>query len=107
MSKNQIILGYPDGTFHPDETISFAQAVTVTLRTLGYNAAEVGAFWPDNYIQKAASLGLTDGMRYAADDAITRADTVLMLGRALEADMSTSTPTAKKDTARPVWVYSH
>ena len=35
-------------------------------------------------------------MRYAADDAITRADTVLMLGRALEADMSTSTPTAKK-----------
>lgn len=96
VSKNQIILGYPDGTFHPDETISFAQAVTVTLRTLGYNAAEVGAFWPDNYIQKAASLGLTDGMRYAADDAITRADTVLMLGRALEADMSTSTPTAKK-----------
>ena len=41
--KNQIILGYPDGTFHPDETISFAQAVTVTLRTLGYNAAEIGA----------------------------------------------------------------
>ena len=96
VSKNKIILGYPDGTFHPDETISFAQAVTVTLRTLGYNAAEVGAFWPDNYIQKAASLGLTDGMNYSADDAITRADTVLMLGRALEADMSASTPTAKK-----------
>ena len=96
VSKNKIILGYPDGTFHPDETISFDQAVTVTLRALGYTAADIGDFWPDNYIQKAASLGLTSGMGYSAGDAITRADTVLMLGRALEADMATSTAAAKK-----------
>lgn len=96
VSKNKIILGYPDGTFHPDETISFDQAVTVTLRALGYTAADIGDFWPDNYIQKAAGLGLTAGMGYSAGDAITRADAVLMLGRALEADMASSTPTAKK-----------
>ena len=96
VSKNGIILGYPDGTFHPDEPISFAQAVTVTLRTLGYTAEEIGDFWPDNYLQKAASLGLTEGMNYGADDALTRADMVLLLGRALEADMSGSTTAAKK-----------
>ncbi len=96
VSKNGIILGYPDGTFHPDEPISFAQAVTVTLRTLGYTAEEIGDFWPDNYLQKAASLGLTEGMGYGADDALTRADMVLLLGRALEADMSGSTAAAKK-----------
>lgn len=96
VSKNKIILGYPDGSFHPDEAISFAQAVTVTLRALGYSASQIGDFWPDNYIQKAANLGLTKDMSYGADDAITRADVVLMLGRALEAEMSDSTPTSKK-----------
>lgn len=96
VSKNKIILGYPDGTFCPDETISFGQAVTVILRTLGYSAEEIGDFWPDNYIQKAASLGLSKGMSYGADDAVTRADAVLLLGRALEADTSSSSPVSKR-----------
>lgn len=96
VSKNGIILGYPDGSFHPDESISFAQAVTVTLRMLGYGSSDVGDFWPDNYVQKASSLGLTSSMSYGFDDKITRADTVLLLGRALEADMKTSTAVSKK-----------
>ena len=96
VSKNKIILGYPDGSFCPDEEISFAQAITVTLRALGYSAEQIGDFWPDNYIQKALGLGLTENMNYGADDIITRADAVLLLGRALEAPMSDSAPTAKK-----------
>lgn len=96
VSKNNIILGYPDGSFHPDENISFAQAVTVTLRLLGYSSSDVGDFWPDNYLQKASLVGLTASMRYGADEAITRADTVLLLGRALEADMQSSTVASKK-----------
>jgi len=96
VSKNGIILGYPDGSFHPEENISFAQAVTVTLRMLGYTGDDIGDFWPDNYIQKAQALGLTDSLDYGYDTPITRGDCAILLGRGLEAEMKSSTPASKK-----------
>ena len=94
--SNKLILGYPDGTFHPDENISYAQALTVCLRILGYQTSDVGSFWPDNYIQKAASLGLCDGMSYGANDPIRRSDAVLLLGRLLETDLNPATSGANQ-----------
>ena len=44
----KLLVGYPDGTFRPDEPITYAQAVTILVRALGYSDADVGlelAIW--------------------------------------------------------------
>jgi len=81
--KKDILAGYADGSFGPQRNISFAEALTVLLRTVGYKEAEVGYFWPNNYIDTAEILGLSDGMNYAPSDAITRGDAAILVDRAL------------------------
>jgi|GEM_PF-3060750 len=88
--KNALIIGFPDGTFQPNASLTYAQAITVVLRMLGYSSADIGAYWPDSYIQKADALGLTAGMWFDADAPIPRCETVIILGRALETDMNSA-----------------
>ncbi len=35
-TQYNVIVGYPDGTFRPDDTVTYAEAVTMALRALGY-----------------------------------------------------------------------
>ncbi|MDR0671026.1 MAG: S-layer homology domain-containing protein [Oscillospiraceae bacterium] len=58
----KIIAGFPDGTFRPDVPVSFPQAVTILVRLLGYGDEDVGLDWPRSYLDKAALLGLTQGL---------------------------------------------
>lgn len=57
-SKEMLLSGYPDGTFRPENSITLGEAVTVTLRVLGYKTADVGMFWPQDYVSKAQEIGL-------------------------------------------------
>ena len=45
-AENKIIIGNGDGTFRPDDNISYAQAVTMLMRMLGYSDADAGMLWP-------------------------------------------------------------
>lgn len=82
VSKN-ILSGYSDGTFRPDNNISFSEAVTILLRTASYTEEDVGYFWPNNYIDAAASTGIADGISYAPSDVITRGDAAILAARTL------------------------
>lgn len=86
-----ILSGYSDGSFGPLKNISFAEALTVLLRTAGYKEADVGYFWPNNYIDAAASLGITEGMDYEPGEAITRGDAAILTDRTLFARPPEST----------------
>ena len=88
--NRDILSGYADGSFRPDNTISVSEAVTILLRTLGYNEDEVGYFWPDNYMSAAGSLGLFSGMDLAYDAPVTRAVAAILVDRALFAKPSAS-----------------
>lgn len=88
--SQDILSGYSDGSFGPVKNISFAEALTVLLRTIGYKESDVGYFWPNNYMDAAASLGISAGMNYQADEAITRGDAAIMIDRALFAKPSQS-----------------
>lgn len=72
--EQKILAGYPDGSFHPDENITFGQTVTILMRMLGYQDKDVGAVWPYGYLNAAAGIGLTEGVKAGANDAITRAE---------------------------------
>jgi len=77
----RLVMGVGDGSFHPDEDIAFDQAVTMTMRLLGYTAADVstGAAWYDGYLSMADSIGLLDGLEGVAHDApLTRAQAAIL-----------------------------
>ena len=54
--QKNILSGYSDGTFGPNKNISFSEAVTILLRAASYKEEDVGYFWPNNYIDAAASM---------------------------------------------------
>jgi hypothetical protein len=92
--SRDILSGYADGSFRPNNTISLAEAVTILLRTLGYTEDEVGYYWPDNYVSAANSLGLTKGIDLAPLDALTRKDAAILVDRSLFAKPSGSLASA-------------
>jgi|GEM_PF-5578841 len=82
-SAQGIILGYPDGTFRPNANISYAEAVTMVLRTLGYNDNLPGV-WPHNYLVTAADLSITAGLFTNANANAVRGNVFAMLNRAFD-----------------------
>ena len=79
--------GYLDSTFRPDAPITFAEAVAVFLRLLGYTNSDFGAAWPTGHMTIAADIGLLEGLSLSPDDSITRGDTVTLLSNLLDTDM--------------------
>lgn len=69
----KLIRGMSDGTFQPDRAITYAEAVTILMRTLGYDDASVGMLWPDGYLNLAGEIGLTSGLSLKAGSSLTRA----------------------------------
>lgn len=82
-----IIGGFPDGSFRPDEVITDAQALTIALRILGYRDGDVGPLWPGSYLEKAASIGITDGLVISADQPITRGRAAILFANLLDAEV--------------------
>lgn len=93
LKEYSIIRGYADGTFGPDKTVNFGEVCTMLLRMLGYTEADIGPFWPADYIARAQSLGLTENVSLTnATAAVKRgyAATLLLntLGTELKGDNS-------------------
>ncbi|HCJ10427.1 MAG TPA: hypothetical protein DHW14_04605 [Clostridiales bacterium] len=56
----EIISGYPDGTFGPDNPVTYAEAVTMLVRAISGHDAMVGdQLWPYNYIFYGVEQGFT------------------------------------------------
>lgn len=60
--KLKLISPRPDGTFAPDQPITYNEAVTILVRLLGYGEEDVGYSWPKNFLTKANAIGLTNGV---------------------------------------------
>ncbi len=84
-----IIKGYPTGEFKPEKTVTYAEALTMMLRALGYgNVMEAEGTWPTNAILKARELELTDDVTYSSSsDGATRGDIAILLWNMLRTPM--------------------
>ncbi len=69
---NGIVTGYPDGTFKPDDTVLYEEAITIMLKVLGYENSDFGAAWPSGQIGLADNLDMTDGINSYAGEMINR-----------------------------------
>jgi len=82
----KLIRGMAGGTFQPDRAITYAEAVTILVRMLGYSDADAGMLWPKGYLDLAAKVGLTGGMSLNAGQALTRAQAAHIFVSLLTAD---------------------
>jgi hypothetical protein len=73
VSGEKKIIAGSGGYFMPDENITYAQAVTILMRMLGYTDADAGMMWPDGYMSLAYDAGLTEGIASSWTAPITRA----------------------------------
>ena len=78
--------GYPDNTFRPSASITYAEAVSILVRLLGHGSNLRGN-WPDNYISRAAEIGLTANIRLSADTAIKRGECFILICDALSIEI--------------------
>ena len=87
-NQKGIIEGYGNGKFGPTDSITYQNALTMVVRTLGYT----GLDWPWGYIQKAVELGLTDGITGVAyTDELTRGEVAQIIYNALFATTKSGT----------------
>jgi len=83
-----IIQGYGDGTFRPAANVTYAEAITMIVRSLGYEpAAQAKGGYPGGYLAIAAEKEITDGVTVLANVAANRGDIAIMVDNSLEVDM--------------------
>ena len=76
--------GFPDGTFNPDGTILYEEALTILLRVLGYSDSDFGYSWPYGQIGLAKNLEITDNVDKKAGDVLTRYDVANLVYNCLD-----------------------
>lgn len=99
VANNGIIIGYADGSFQPEKPITYAEALTILLRMVGYDENKVGYYWPTNYIDKANSLGITYGINIEANSPITRAVGAMIVDASLFSEYNASKNDGKTQVA--------
>ena len=85
-----LVNGYGDGTFGPDDAVTYGQSAAILLRMLSYTTQEIGSVWPADYTAFASSLGLSDGLGLGDNDALTRGQTAVLLYRVMNATVNGS-----------------
>ncbi|WP_099190520.1 S-layer homology domain-containing protein [Tepidibacter mesophilus] len=83
-----LLSGYPDGTFQPAKEVSYAEAVTMLVRALGYKDEFLPGSWPGNYVAKAADTGITDGAKFSdATGTADRGTVAVLVDNALDSNV--------------------
>ena len=87
----KFVNGYPDGSFKADTPVTYAEAITMCLRVLGYaNEIDAKGTWPTNYIAKAQDLKLMEDIDFASYNAgAKRGDIALLIWNMLRTKMWT------------------
>ena len=88
--ENGLINGHGNGTFGPEDCVTYGQAATILLRVLGYSSAEVGSVWPSDYTTFLSSLGIGQGLSLSDSQNLTRRQAAILLYHTLETSVKGS-----------------
>lgn len=97
LTEKGVIVGYPDGTFKPDDNVSRAEFASMAIKALGQEHTTVAqpvkftdiepTFWAYDSIQKALYFDLIscppEGQPFRPDDTVTRAESISVAVNAL------------------------
>lgn len=82
-----IVKGFPDGTFRPDEQVTYAQAAAMLVQMLGWGPAVDGQPWPAAVLYRAADLDISKDVTMDASAQANRGDIFIMASNALKSDI--------------------
>ena len=84
-----VVSGYDDGTFRPENTVTYDEYIKIFVSLLGYASyAEQKGGYPLGYIEAAKDIKLTDGIEFYGDDIVTRDDAAIIMDRALDVPLA-------------------
>lgn len=86
-----IVDGYIDGTFNPNGTVKYEEAINMMLKVLGYTNADFGASYPYGQVGMAQNLNMTDGINASIGDPLTRREVARLVCNTLDTGMKGST----------------
>lgn len=73
------INGFQDGSFKPNNTVTYEQAVAMIVRALGYeNEADALGGYPVGYLETAKELGLLNNINAQAGEALNRGKVAIL-----------------------------
>jgi len=110
LTEQGVIVGYPDGTFKPDENVTRAEFAAMAIRALGQEHTKVAQpvfftdidenYWAYQDIQKALYFDLVsaekEGSLFRPEDSVSRAESLSVAVNAL------TTATISKEKAKEV-----
>jgi len=87
-----ILAGYGDGTFGPDDPVTYEQAIKMIVAALGYTPeAENRGGYPTGYMMIAAREGITEGANGKVGEQAPRATVAQLLYNALDVPLMVQT----------------
>lgn len=83
------INGYGNGTFGPNDTVTYAQAVKMLVSAVGYDVyAQNAGGYPSGYLSYGGTLKIVNGVSGVTNDtALTRAQCAVLVSNALQAPL--------------------
>ena len=91
-ASSGLVKGYEDGTYKPDEKVTYAEVITMMVRSLGAGEA-IGSTgkWPTNFLNFAVSESLTSNVAVIPNAPATRGDVAKIADKTLDAPMWVAT----------------
>lgn len=103
LTKENILVGYPDGSFHPDENVTRAEFATMVIKSVDQENAELREtidfsdidknFWAWDMIQRAVRFDIvkrTSDNCFHPQDSVTRAQAITFVVNALDTENITN-----------------
>lgn len=90
LTEKNVVVGYPDGSFHPDENVTRAEFAAMAIKALGQENANVfqpikfididSSYWAYEAIQKAVYFDLISNKKesenFRPEDSVSRAEAI-------------------------------
>jgi hypothetical protein len=102
-AANDVISGYPDGTFRPGDFVTYNELAAMLVRALGFQAADLPGVWPANFVNKAIALGIFAGVDADRNDSATRGNVALMTFRVVDAIRTANLPEPPATPSEPTY----
>ena len=83
---NNIVIGVGNNKFEPDRAITDAEFITMVVRAMGYETADMAQGYPYTYMSNAQAIGLLDGVNMVANTDALRGEDAQVIYNALFAD---------------------
>lgn len=85
---SDIISGYDDGTFRPNNNVTYTELQKMIVSLLGFDLyAQNSGGYPNGYLLYAANLGINNDLTFDNDAYVTRSDAMRMIYNALDAPL--------------------